>query len=456
MSFGSPTPVDVAVTGPSLADDRAFAAKLRGRAGDDPVACATCSTASRSTIRRSGIEVDRERAGLAGVTAEEVARSVVTATSSSRFMVPNYWPDPKSGIGYQVQVEIPYQAMDSIERIETVPIAEPGADRPAPAPRRGRDPAGDDAGRIRPLQHEAVGEPDGQHRRRGPGPRRRPGRAGHPTRRRRRPRGPRSTSAGRSGPMEEILRGLGVGLLMSIVGHPAVAHGQLPVGPAGAGGGLDGAGGDRRRGAHALADRHDAQPPVVHGVDHGHRRGGGQRDPAGHVRRGASPRARGPTRSVAAVEGARGRLRPILMTSCAMIAGMLPMALGWRRGGRADRPAGPGRHRRPGRRDPRHPHRAPGHLRDRPGPAPTASRPRSTPTTPRARTTTRTSIDADAPRPRSSVNRGESPRSTHERTTDEDWILDDRSLLAAIGRWSRLNPSVSCIASSDASLRPLW
>ncbi len=128
MSFGSPTPVDVAVTGSSLADDRAFAGAIRkelagirslrdiqyGQSLDYP------------TI---GIEVDRERAGLSGVTVEDVARSVVTATSSSRFVVPNYWPDPKTGIGYQVQVEIPYQAMDSLERIETVPIQKPGSDR---------------------------------------------------------------------------------------------------------------------------------------------------------------------------------------------------------------------------------------------------------------------------------------------------------------------------------------
>src|SRR5262249_57256634 len=75
------------------------------------------------------VELDRERAGLSGVTAEEVARSVVAATSSSRFVVPNYWPDPKTGIGYQVQVEIPYQIMNTIEEVETVPIQRPGLGR---------------------------------------------------------------------------------------------------------------------------------------------------------------------------------------------------------------------------------------------------------------------------------------------------------------------------------------
>ena len=63
------------------------------------------------------------------MTAADVARSVVAATSSSRFIVPNYWPDPKTGIGYQVQVEIPYQIMDTLESIETVPIQRAGLDR---------------------------------------------------------------------------------------------------------------------------------------------------------------------------------------------------------------------------------------------------------------------------------------------------------------------------------------
>ena len=116
MSFGSPTPVDVAVTGPSLADDRAFAEKLRDELAEIP-SLRDLQYGQSLDYPTISIEVDRERAGLSGVTAEDVARSVVAATSSSRFVVPNYWPDPKTGIGYQVQVEIPYQ-VDGLARAD--------------------------------------------------------------------------------------------------------------------------------------------------------------------------------------------------------------------------------------------------------------------------------------------------------------------------------------------------
>ena len=51
-------------------------------------------------------------------------------------------------------------------------------------------------------------------------------------------------------------------------------------------------------------------------------------------------RQHGQTALQAALSGARERLRPILMTSCAMIAGMIPMALGWGEGGEQTAPLG--------------------------------------------------------------------------------------------------------------------
>src|SRR5262245_35531094 len=51
-------------------------------------------------------------------------------------------------------------------------------------------------------------------------------------------------------------------------------------------------------------------------------------------------RREGRSAADAVVEGARFRLRPILMTSCAMIAGMVPMALGLGEGGEQTAPLG--------------------------------------------------------------------------------------------------------------------
>ena len=215
MSFGSPTPVDVSVNGPNLAENRAHAEKMRQELAKVP-SLRDLQYGLSLDYPTVSIEVDRERAGLSGVTAQEVARSVVAATSSSRFVVPNYWPDPKTGIGYQVQVEIPYQIMDSIDQIETVPIQRAGLDRQlllrdVATVSEGTMPgeydrynmkrsvnltaniAGEDLGRVAGRVRRAIE------------------RAGAP------PKGATVEIRGQIRPMDEILQGLAIGLGMSIV-----------------------------------------------------------------------------------------------------------------------------------------------------------------------------------------------------------------------------------------------
>ena len=66
------------------------------------------------------VQIDRERAGQLGVTVNQVGRSLVAATSSSRFVTPNYWADPRTGIAFQVQVQVPQPRMTSLEDLRAV------------------------------------------------------------------------------------------------------------------------------------------------------------------------------------------------------------------------------------------------------------------------------------------------------------------------------------------------
>ena len=396
MSFGSPTPVEVVVTGPNLGDDRAFAEKLRAELARVP-SLRDLQYGQSLDYPTIGVEVDRERAGLSGVTAQDVARSVVASTSSSRFVVPNYWPDPKTGIGYQVQVEVPYQVMDSLEKVETVPIQKPGLDRQVllrdvAQVRPGTMPGeydrynmkrtvsltantfGEDLGRVAGHVERAIA------------------RVGAP------PKGVTVDIRGQIVPMQEILRGLAIGLGMSIVvilllltanfqsmrlalvvvsTTPAVIAGVVVMlWLTGTTINLQSFMGAIMAIGVAVAN---AILLVTFAEEH---------------RRGELVDA-----ARAAVEGARGRLRPILMTSCAMIAGMVPMALGWGEGGEQTAPLARAVIGGLAAATFRHSGRAlPTVFTWRWFRATRArNRPRSTPTIPRARTTTRRSARCTRP-----------------------------------------------------------
>jgi multidrug efflux pump subunit AcrB len=129
MSFGSPTPVEVAVYGTSLKDDYAYAQKVRAQMSKLTF-LRDLQFAQVNDYPTLDIDIDRERAGQFGLTMADVVHSVVPATSSSRFTDPNYWRDPGSGNAFQIQVELPQNRLQSVQSVASLPVMQDGRQQP--------------------------------------------------------------------------------------------------------------------------------------------------------------------------------------------------------------------------------------------------------------------------------------------------------------------------------------
>jgi multidrug efflux pump subunit AcrB len=125
MSFGSPTPVEVAVLGGNLQDDFVYAQQIEAQMAALPF-LRDLQFAQDVNYPTLDINIDRERAGQFGLTMADVTRSVVPATSSSRFTQPNYWRDPNSGNAFQIQVELPQNRMQSADELGALAVMQDG------------------------------------------------------------------------------------------------------------------------------------------------------------------------------------------------------------------------------------------------------------------------------------------------------------------------------------------
>jgi len=335
MNFGAPTPVEVNVSGPDLGADRAFAAKVRTEVAKIP-ALRDLQYDEPLDYPSIDINVDRERAGQLGVTTGSIGRSFLAATSSSRFVAPNYWADPRSGVAYQVQVQVPQSDVTSIQDVEHIPVTQGAAEHPLMGDvaqvgygtvvgeyhrLNGQrmvtltaNVSGEDLGRVSGDLDAAIN------------------RAGSA------PRGVKVTVRGQIGPMKQTLTNLAVGLLLAVLviylllaanfqslrlafvvlsAVPAVICGVLFV---------------------LLVTRTSLNIQSFMGAIMAI--GVAVANAILLVTFAEEYRLAGNSASQAAIHGARTRMRPILMTSMAMIAGMIPLALGVGEGSEQAAPLG--------------------------------------------------------------------------------------------------------------------
>jgi multidrug efflux pump subunit AcrB len=122
LNFGSPSLAEVAVTGPQYADVASYAERVRQKLA----AVAQLRDLEYEEPQHYpvvDIQVNRVMAGQLGATADAVGSAIVTATASSRFVAPSYWRDPTSGVSYQVQVQVPQPKMTSLADIGNIPVS---------------------------------------------------------------------------------------------------------------------------------------------------------------------------------------------------------------------------------------------------------------------------------------------------------------------------------------------
>jgi multidrug efflux pump subunit AcrB len=68
------------------------------------------------------VQIDREKAGLSGAKVEDVRQALVMSTASTRFSNLNYWVDVKTGFDYLVQLQVPPLRLVKPEDVEILPV----------------------------------------------------------------------------------------------------------------------------------------------------------------------------------------------------------------------------------------------------------------------------------------------------------------------------------------------
>lgn len=121
MAQGASTPIEVRVAGKNFDELKTYAEKLRDTLKGISY-LRDVQIAQPLHFPNIKINIDRFKLAQMGLNLNEVARSITDATSSSRFTEKVQWLDTKVAYTYQVQVQVPEYLMNSVEQLKSIPL----------------------------------------------------------------------------------------------------------------------------------------------------------------------------------------------------------------------------------------------------------------------------------------------------------------------------------------------
>lgn len=121
VNLGLPAPIDIQVSGADLhaADETARNLSERVRAISGVSDVYTPQDLDYPALQ---LTIDRQRAGILGLTQKEVAQNIITSLTSNQMIAPSYWVDPSSGNDYMLTVQYPENQLKTIADLKAIPL----------------------------------------------------------------------------------------------------------------------------------------------------------------------------------------------------------------------------------------------------------------------------------------------------------------------------------------------
>ncbi len=123
LNFGLPAPIDVQIAGPLRNEDKDF--EIAGEIARRITAIPGATDVHVNQVKdvpMMRVSVDRDRASQMGFTQKDVAQGMLISLSSSFQVGANYWVNPANGVDYNVAVQTPTYNMDSAAALMNTPI----------------------------------------------------------------------------------------------------------------------------------------------------------------------------------------------------------------------------------------------------------------------------------------------------------------------------------------------
>ncbi|ACF00477.1 acriflavin resistance protein [Rhodopseudomonas palustris TIE-1] len=126
LNFGAPAPIDLQIRGANLPANFDYAGKLLAKIKRIPgVADARIQQSPNNPT--FNIDVDRTRAQYVGLTERDVTNSLVVNLAGSSQVAPTYYLNPENGVSYSIVMQTPQYHVDSLSKLETIPVSASGA-----------------------------------------------------------------------------------------------------------------------------------------------------------------------------------------------------------------------------------------------------------------------------------------------------------------------------------------